>query len=334
MKKIYSIIIVTLGILSLLSSCDNGAEFTLKGSLGTEKGEKILLVYDDPIAKVDTIISSEKGKFEYHFTPDTITLMRLVNKDGHVIPVFADKGWTVSCKGNFTKYTMEGEGPNQDYQNFLNSIEGVTKDEETIQKAEEFIRLHPQSFASAYLINRYFIQVAQPNIDKINELITPLNGEIKDSRVLNVAMKSIPTKETTSKTHLNYFSVRNKKYQYINWSNKEGKYILLNLWASWDPKSIAARDQLETVIKGLPKGLIKVINISLDYDKDEWLKACKEETAHWLEACDFDGWETPLVKQNNIISLPSNILIDNQRKIVAKNIYGKSLADKVNKQTE
>lgn len=334
MKKIHSIIAVTLGLLSLLSSCGgNGAEFTLKGNLGTEKGEKILLVYDDPIAKIDTI-STEKGKFEYHFIPDTITLMRIIDKDGNVIPVFADKGWTVNFKGSFTNYSIEGDGPNRDYQDFLNTIEEVKSNEEISQKAEEFILSHPQSFASAYLINRYFIQVAHPDIDKINELITPLNGEIKDSRVLNVAMKSIPSKETNPKTHLNYFSIRNRDSQYITWNNKNGKYILINFWASWDANSITARDQLVSTLNELPKGQLKVISVSLDYDKDKWLNSCIKDTDNWIETCDFNGWEMPLVKQNNIISLPSNILIDNQRKIIAKDIYGKSLANTMNQQTE
>ena len=333
MKKIYSILSLTLGLLLLLTACGDGTEFTLSGNLGTEKGKYILAVYDDPLAKVDTIFP-EKGKFEYVFIPDTITLMRLVDEDGHVIPVFADKGWTVSCQGSFSQPQIEGDGPNKDYQEFRNSIGKIEDANEILQKAEEFIRSHPKSFASAYLINHYFIQTPQPDFAKINSLITPLNGEIKDSRVLNVALKAIPSVEETEKTHLSYFSITNRNGEYLTWDNRKGKIILINFWASWDPKSIQARDALEKTIALLPKGKIKVFNVSLDYDKSTWLKFCWPDTENWTEICDFKGWESPLIKKNNILSLPSNILIDNHRKILDRNIYGKALADKVNEQTE
>ena len=333
MKKTYSILSVTLGLLLLLTACGEGTEFTLSGSLGTEKGKYILAVYDDPLAKVDTIFP-KKGKFEYIFTPDTITLMRLVDEDGHVIPVFADKGWTVNCKGSFSQPQIEGDGPNQDYQEFRNSISQIEDKNEILQKAEDFIRSHPKSFASAYLINHYFIQTVQPDFDKINSLISPLNGEIKDSRVLNVALKAIPVLEESQKTHLGYFSVTNRNGEYMTWNNKIGKCILINYWASWNPQSIAARDSLKASLALIPKGKLKVFNVSLDYDRSTWLKHCKPDTENWIEICDLKGWESPLIKQNNILSLPSNILINNRRKILERNIYGKTLAAKVDEQTE
>ena len=59
----------------------------------------------------------------------------------------------------------------------------------TQKKAEEFIVQHPHSFVSAYLINDYFVQVPQPDIEKDQSLIEPLGGNIKDSRILSMALK-------------------------------------------------------------------------------------------------------------------------------------------------
>ena len=326
MKKIHTLLSYWFGLTLLLTSCGNGQEFVLKGTLGTEKGEKFLVVHDDPIAKIDTI-SPIEGEFEYTFVPDTTTLIRLVNKEGKIIPVFAEKGWEVECNGTFDKPKLKGNAHNRDYQDFLNSVEGIENPDSIAVLAEKFIRKHPHSFASAYLIDRYFIQADEPDMQKVNSLITPLNGEVKDSRVLNVALKSIPTDKNLNNKSLNYFSIRDRNDKYYSWSLKEGQYILVNFWASWNEKSKSACNSLYDQVKKLPKDRLRVLNISLDYDKEQWLKACKKDTVFWTETCSFKGWEAPIVKQNNILSLPSNILINNQRKILATDVYHSELTD-------
>lgn len=171
-------------------------------------------------------------------------------------------------------------------------------------------------------------------MNKVNRLIIPLNGEVKDSRVLNVAMKSIPNENEIDKKSLSYFSLTDRNGKYISWNTQKGQYILINYWASWDKKSVAACDTLRSISKKFPKERFKVFNISLDYDKKQWLETCKEDTENWIEICSCNGWETPIVKQNNILSLPSNILIDNQRTILAKDINKKDLAEKLGKKEE
>ncbi len=326
MKRLHILFSVCACSVLLLTSCGHGSEFVLKGTLGTERGETFFAVYDDPIAKIDTI-SPIEGEFEYKFIPDTMTLLRLVNKEGKEIPVFANKGWEVECKGTFDNPILKGEADNKDYHDFLNSIEGIENADSIALIAEKFIRKHPHSFASAYLIDRYFTQAENPNMQKINSLITPLNGEVKDSRVLNVAMKSIPTEKDKMSKTLNYFSLTDREGKYISWSAKDKQYILINYWASWDEKSKTACESLYALAKKLPKDRLRVFNISLDYDKKEWLKACKRDTTYWTEICNFRGWETPIVKQNNVLSLPSNILIDEHRNILAFDIYDVALTD-------
>lgn len=334
MKKIYSLLSVFLGGLLLLTACGNGTEFTLKGTLGTEKGEEFLVVYDDPLAKIDTILPLE-GKFEYNFTPDTITLIRLVNKQGQVIPIFADKGWTVNCKGTFDAPNLEGNAHNHDYADFLSSVRKFDNNKDTIAvAAEAFIRSHPNSFASAYLIDQYFIQAPNPDVEKIKGLIAPLSGEVKDSRILNVALKSIPIEKNKEGKSMGYFSIKDRNEKYLSWSMKRNECILVNFWASWEPKSIAACDSLQAIIKKLPKNRLKVFNISLDYNKEQWLRNCRPDSENWFEICSMQGWETSIAKQNNILCLPSNILINHQREIIARDIFGNSLVKTLERQIE
>ena len=82
--------------------------------------------------------------------------------------------------------------------------------------------------------------------------------------------------------------------------------------------------------KALKKEKFAIISLSLDLDKKEWLeKTLQRDTTQWKQVCDFKGWDNSVVKQQGIIRLPANILIGPDKKVIAQDIRGKELTDKV-----
>lgn len=335
-KQIYPFIFVTLFI-GLLVSCSDKNSFLLEGKLTDTiaADAPILVIYDDPEAKLDTIFP-KKGSFTYKLSPDTLTLFRLVNQQGEIIPIFANKGWKVQLKGTFTQPSLKGNGANQEFQEFLKSIEAYSgNEEEAAKEAEKFIQSHPQSVVSAYLLDRYFIQQPYPDVKQISTLINPLSGIVKDSRILSVAMKSLPSTQAKDITHLSYYSCKDRKGKYINWGGKDKQpYTLINFWASWSPSSLVERNDLEKLVEELPENKLLILNISLDIDKKQWLNRCKADTTSWIETCDLKGWENQLVKQHNIDRLPANILIDKNRKIIDTNLTKEQIKQKIQSEEE
>lgn len=331
--KIYSTLIVL--IMLALSSCKENPTFTIRAEMDGLADKPILVVYDDPTSRLDTIFPKE-GKFDYAFTPDTITLFRLVMPEtGEVIPVFADKGQEMTLAGTFQAPDITGDGMNGEYGALLKEVQALKDSASIAQAIEKFIQTHPSSFASAYLINQYFIQVPSPDTEKIDRLIAPLAGNIKDSRILSVILKTLPSQENNTrqnKEYVNYFSCKDREGKYISWSGEKGSYTLLNFWASWDEESLVRRDSLAKLVEKFPEKKFKVLNISLDYEKDKWLGKCKKDTKQWIETCDFKGWNNTIVKQNQIHTLPANILINNSRKIIDVQLYNQALYNKVNEE--
>ena len=70
----------------------------------------------------------------------------------------------------------------------------------------------------------------------------------------------------------------------------------------------------------------------MDLDKEAWLKASNRDTTQWSQICDFTGWNNQIVKNQNIQTLPANILLDKNRRIIARNIRGNELVNKVKEQ--
>lgn len=73
----------------------------------------------------------------------------------------------------------------------------------------------------------------------------------------------------------------------------------------------------------------RVINFSLDYQKEEWLKETEKDSEQWIELCDYKGWDNPILRQLQVRNLPFNVLIDRNRKILGYNLHGKELKEKL-----
>lgn len=329
MKKLY-LLLLSVYLLFCLDSCRQSDEFELKGELEGITSNMILVVFDDPDSKLDTIYP-RGGKFTYAFSPDTLNTFRLVNDSGEVFPIFADKGWKVSVKGSFAHPEIKGDGPNNEYQEFLQSIHALKDSAQICQQAENFIKSHPSSPASAYILYWYFSQSANPNLSLIARLTEPLTGKVKDCRVLNEVLQKLPEKEKSTSTYLNYLSVKKRNGEYLSWSSSgtQKQYSLINFWASWDKESIAIKDSLYALCEKFSKNDFRVVNFSLDYNKEEWGKNTQKDTEQWIEVCDYKGWNNQILKQQNIQRLPYNILIDRNRKILGSNLYGNALQTKM-----
>lgn len=329
MKKLY-LLLLSVYLLFCLDSCRQSDEFELKGELEGITSDMILVVFDDPDSKLDTIYP-RGGKFTYAFSPDTLNTFRLVNDSGEVLPVFADKGWKVSVKGSFAHPEIKGDGPNNKYQEFLQSIHSLKDSAQIYQQAESFIKNHPASPASAYILYQYFSQSANPNLSLIAKLAEPLTGKVKDCRVLNEILQELPEKGKNTSAYLNYITVKKRNGEYLSWSGSgaQKQYSLINFWASWDKESVEIKDSLYALCEKFSQNNLRIVNFSLDYNKEEWLKKAQKDTEQWIEICDYKGWNNQILKQQNVQYIPFNILIDRNRKILGSNLYGQALQTKI-----
>ena len=72
-----------------------------------------------------------------------------------------------------------------------------------------------------------------------------------------------------------------------------------------------------------------IYSVSLDLDKEAWLKASDRDSTHWYQVCDFKGWNSSTIKNLGINTLPSNVLLDKNKRIIDRDIRGQELIDKL-----
>ena len=323
-KTIY----LLLAFLCLMTSCSKEKnKFILKGEISGLSSDTLLVYYQVPEFQLDTIFC-KNGIFEYTIQPDTFTLISLIFSAEESLPILAEKGQKVQIKGSVTEPQIEGKGENQLMNEILSLLREVPEKEKK-QMVDSLIQANPQSYSNIYLIDKYYVRDSKPDYKHLQNLIKGLSGIIKDTQYMLLLQGQINNLATTKSSSIHLISGHDRKSEAFKWSTIKDKYILIDFWASWHPQSITEQDSLQFVIKALEKENFIICSVSLDLDKESWLKASDRDTTQWYQICDFKGWNNPLIKGQDIHELPSNILLDKNKRIIARNIRGQALIDKV-----
>ena len=128
------------------------------------------------------------------------------------------------------------------------------------------------------------------------------------------------------------FSLPNKKGEKLSRSAEKfrDKYLLLNFWASWCDQSSETNTELKRLNKEYKRNKnFAILGISLDIDKKAWETAISKDSLNWEQVCDFTGLSSETAKQYAILTLPTNILISPTGRILARDIKGEALTNKL-----
>jgi peroxiredoxin len=112
-------------------------------------------------------------------------------------------------------------------------------------------------------------------------------------------------------------------------SSLRGKYVLIDFWASWCGPCRAENPNVVRMYNKFKDKGFTIYSVSLDKTKADWERAIRNDNLPWTHVSDLKFWQSAAAQQYGVQAIPATFLLDKDGKIIAKNLRGQALEQKL-----
>lgn len=313
------IVLFLLLVLILISCGTRSGHFKMEGRfLHMNQGELYVYSPDGGIDGLDTI-KIEAGRFAYEIPCSKPATLVIIFPNYSVQPIFAESGGSVEMKADAShlkEMEVKGTDDNELMTKFRKQIANSSPPDE-LKYAIQFIKDHPESTVSVYLLNRYLIQTETPDYKQAANLLKILLKEQPGNVTLGRLQRQISGLGTLKVgDKLPNFTTKDINGKLINNATLANQTIIISTWAAWSYESLDFQRALNDAVKA---GKIAALGISVDANPKEVRQALKNDDITFPNVCDGKMLSTPLLKTFGLTTVPDNIVVRNG-KIIERGI--------------
>ncbi|WBM74774.1 TlpA family protein disulfide reductase [Saprospira grandis] len=125
------------------------------------------------------------------------------------------------------------------------------------------------------------------------------------------------------------FEVATPEGKMLKLSDLRGKVLLVDFWASWCGPCRRENPNVRKVYEKYKDQGFEILGVSLDNNRDRWLKAIEKDGLDWYHVSDLKGWSSAPAKLYGVRGIPFTLLLDAEGRVLAKNLRGPALEAKL-----
>ncbi|HAR37871.1 MAG TPA: hypothetical protein DCS09_04450 [Porphyromonadaceae bacterium] len=211
----------------------------------------------------------------------------------------------------------------------LNSEYKQLLDERT-RKQQQYVREHPDSYFSVVAISESVS--SKFNVDEIEPLFLSINEKYRETYSGKAFAQRIEAARTIGiGKKAPDFTQNDPDGNPVSLSDFSGKYLLLDFWASWCGPCRQENPNLVKAYAAYKDKGFEILGVSLDNQdgKEAWLNAIKKDGLTWTQVSDLNSWNNEVARSYGVRAVPQSYLIDPQGIIVAQDLRGEALDEKL-----
>jgi peroxiredoxin len=194
---------------------------------------------------------------------------------------------------------------------------------------EKFIKANPNNYFSLFVLSSLG---PTPDYIVLNSLFSSLSPALQNTEVGKTMRKAIDKLQPTAVGSIAPdFTQDDVNGTPVSLSSFRGKYVLIDFWASWCGPCRAENPNVVKAYNKFKGKNFTIIGVSLDKPdgKADWLAAIKSDGLTWTQVSDLNSWNNQVALLYSVQSIPHNFLLDPTGKIIAKDLRGHELDNKL-----
>ncbi len=333
-----------------------GGDFTITGNIkGLPDSTMVFLARPGQPGEVLATAYSQKGKFNLFgkVSDGDIYQLSFIGHPEMAEVFLTPANLTVSGDVKALKnIAFTGSAAQQDYQLYntrfdvlkekLNSLvntinktkEGTKRDSlikvfeksklKVLQQVDEFAKAKPASPVTPFII--YVTSPVNNDMTALEKRFNSLKPAAQGTFYGREIAKMIAAQKIGLEgTQAVDFTQNDTSNNPVTLSSFKGKYVLVDFWASWCGPCRHENPAVVTAFNAFKNKNFTILSVSLDQNKDKWKQAIEADSLTWTHVSDLKYWQNEVAQLYHINSIPANMLIDPNGKIIARNLRGEDL---------
>lgn len=310
------------------------------------------------VRPVDTVTTGANGEYKFERKVDHVDFYRVAANEQNSFYLVIEPGETVTADADvfnmFKSYKVNGSHGssrmkkmnqitgqldsvnmilqaaqmNQDQQMFNSALTAHQNTQIKMQREiKAFINEEPNNLSSLAALQNLN---PDADFDYYEKVINALNGTANGVDIYDKMSAEVLAMRATAPGRIAPdISLPQPNGEILKLSDLRGKYVMIDFWASWCGPCRRENPNVKRIYDRFHSKGFEIYGVSLDKNMQAWLQAIEQDGLNWQHVSDLKYWQSEVVPIYQVTGIPMTVLLDPEGKIIAKNLRGEELENKL-----